>query len=67
MVDAMFFGSGEVASDSSKHLGAIEGAEAARHFEPHLDHTNILFTLIVGERNLQIMQKLEQFTQVVDP
>jgi len=47
----VFSGCGEVTPDSGELLGAFECAETAGHLQSHLDHPNILFAQVIGERN----------------
>ena len=47
----------QVAADASELLRALKRAETARDFEAELDHADIPFRQIVGERNLVVMKK----------
>ncbi len=40
---------GQIAADTTEDLSALEGAEAAGDFLLDLGHTEVIFTLIVGE------------------
>ena len=53
----MFAGGGEVAADAGEVFRALHGAEAAGDFLAHLEHADIAFGLVVGERRAQVVQE----------
>src|SRR5437879_7725148 len=46
-VPAMLGGGGEVTADGAELFGSGEGAEAARHLLPELDHADVTFRAVV--------------------
>ena len=51
--------SGQVASNSAKHSGSLEGTETTRYLLLDLRHPDIIFTQVVGEWNLFIIHESE--------
>lgn len=56
-VALMFAGRRDIAADAGEDLGALERAEGAGYFLLDFHHTEILFGLIVGERNLEVIEE----------
>ncbi len=49
----------KVAAYAGELLRALKRTETARDFEAKLDHADVLFRQIIGERNLVVMKKRE--------
>ena len=58
-VQAVLARSGQVASDPSKALCPVQGAEAPGYFLAHLDHADVSLCLVIGEGDAQIEKEGE--------
>lgn len=61
----MFAHRGDIAADCGKEFRTLESSERAGDFLLHFDHADILFCLIVGEGDLEIVEKSKRPVFVV--
>jgi len=58
-VEGVFSGGGEVGTEPGEALGTEEGAEAAGDFLLEFDHADVLFSLVVGKGDTDVVKESE--------
>lgn len=61
----MFFACGNIASNPTKIFRTLLGAEAPGYLLLNFGHSEIIFTLVVGERHYGVVHESQNFRFIV--